>query len=81
MRHKAERHYSVKNLYGNFFTDTMFADVKYIYIDIESQIYSYKCGLSSSHTTSRVNGEQVGLSLIDFISDFKAHAISHLMDC
>ena len=69
-RYKADRHYDVKQLRGKFATDTIYFKTKSLNGNFASQIYSHKCGFSACYHMKKANGESVGGSLRDFVSDY-----------
>ena len=75
-RYRADRMYDVKRLSGKFATDTLYGKVQSLRGHKASQVYSHKCGFKAVYHMSRVNNEQVGRSLNDFIFDYGAP--SHL---
>ena len=71
-RYRADRMYDVKRLEGKFSTDTLYGKVQSLRGYKASQIYSHKCGFKVAYHLSRVNNNQVGQSLNDFIFDYGA---------
>ena len=69
--------FDVKRLSGKFSTDTLFGKVQSLRGYKASQIYSHKCGFKASYHVTKVNDDQVGQSLNDFIFKYGAQ-ISHL---
>ena len=71
-RYRADRMYDVRRLEGKFSTDTLYGKVQSLRGYKASQIYSHKCGFKVAYHLSRVNNNQVGQSLSDFIFDYGA---------
>ena len=71
-RYRTDRMYDVKRLNGKFATDTLYGNVISLRGNKASQIYSNKCGFKADYHISKVNNEQVGQSLNDFIFEFGA---------
>ena len=69
-RYRADRMYNLPRLNANFATDTLYADKKSIRSNIESQIYSHKCGFNAAYHMRRANNDNVGNSLNDCINDY-----------
>ena len=59
-----------------FLTDTLYGKVISPHGNKASQFYSHKCGFKTAYHIGKVNNEQVGQSLNDFIFEFGAP--SHL---
>ena len=64
--------YDVKVLNGKFSTDTLYGSVISLRGNKASQTYSHKCGFKTAYHISKVNNEQVGQSLNDFIFEYGA---------
>lgn len=75
-RYRADRMYDVKRLSGKFATDTLYGKVQSLRGYKATQIYSHKCGFKAAYHVTKVNNDQVGQSLNDFI--FEYGAPSHL---
>ena len=71
-RYCADRQFGVKRLKGKFSTDTIWAKSKTLRGNVASQIYSHKCGFNTAYHLESANGENVGYSLSDFVSDYGA---------
>ena len=71
-RYRADRMYDAKRLNGKFSIDTLYENVISLRCNKASQIYSHKCGFKTANHISKVNNEQVGQSLNDFISEYGA---------
>ena len=68
-RYKVDRMFNTKQLAGKFATDTLWATTKSIKGNVCAQIYSHKCRFFAPYLMTRANGENVGTSLGNFISD------------
>jgi hypothetical protein len=73
-RYRADRVFGVKRLAGKFATDTAYGKLKSLRGNVGSQIYSHKCGFKASYPMLKVDGNTVGDTLTQFISDFGAPA-------
>jgi hypothetical protein len=62
--------FAVKRLQGKFATDTAYGKVKSLRGNIGSQVYSHKCGFKACYPLQRVDGNAVGDTLTQFISDY-----------
>jgi Reverse transcriptase (RNA-dependent DNA polymerase) len=71
-RYRADRMFSVKRLNGKFATDTAYGKVKSLRGNVGSQVFSHKCGFKVCYPLQKVNGNSVGDSLTQFISDYGA---------
>ena len=71
-RYKADRMLSVKRLAGSFATDTLYSKIKSLHQNIASQIYSHKCGFNVTYHLKKVDGENVGFTLSDFVHEYGA---------
>ena len=71
-RYKTDRFYFTKRLMGKFATDTVFFKTKTLHQHIGSQIFTHKCGFKAAYHLSRINGEQVGEALADFVHEYGA---------
>jgi len=71
-RYRADRMFDVKRLSGKFATDTLYGKVQSLRGYKASQIYSHKCGFKASYHVTKVNDDQVGRSLNDFIFEYGA---------
>jgi hypothetical protein len=69
-RYRADRMFSVKRLNGKFATDTAYGKVRSLRGNIGSQLYTHKCGFKASYPLQKINGDSVGDTLTQFISDF-----------
>jgi hypothetical protein len=69
-RHRADRMFSVKRLNGKFATDTAYGKVKSLRGNIGSQLYSHKCGFKACYPLQKIDGNSVGDTLTQFISDY-----------
>lgn len=69
-RYRADRMYLANRLNGKFATDLAYFKVKSLHQNIAAQIYSHKCGFMSPHPIPRVDGENIGNTLSEFISDY-----------
>ena len=69
-RYRADRILQEKRLAGKFATDTLYYKLKSVHQNVAAQVYSHKCGFTKAYQLTRVNGECVGDSLGDFVSDF-----------
>ena len=71
-RYKTDRFYHTKRLMGKFSTDTVYFKVKTLHQYVGSQVFTHKCGFNAPYHLSRVNGDQVGESLADFVHEYGA---------
>jgi hypothetical protein len=69
-RYRADRMFAVKRLQGKFATDTAYGKIKSLRGYIGSQLYSHKCGFKACYPLHNVDGNGVGDSLTQFISDY-----------
>ena len=69
-RYRADRMFSVKRLNGKFATDTAYGKVKSLRGNIGSQLYSHKCGFKACYPLQKIDGNSVGDTLTQFISDY-----------
>ena len=69
-RYRADRVFGVKRLIGKFSTDTVYGKVRSLRGNVGSQLYYHKCGFKVSYPIQKVNGDHVGDTLTQFISDF-----------
>ena len=69
-RYRADRFYEMKKLDGKFATDTIWADIKSLNQHKYSQIYTHKCGFAISYPLDSMTGDNIGLSLQDFVHDY-----------
>ena len=69
-RYRADRMFSVKRLNGKFATDTAYGKVKSLRGNVASQLFSHKCGFKVCYPLQKVDGNNVGDALTQFISDF-----------
>lgn len=69
-RYYGDRRFEVRRLKGKFATDTLYGPVKSLNQYIGSQIYSHKCGLAVPYHMQRINGENIGTSLSNFIHEY-----------
>ena len=69
-RYRADRVFSVKRLNGKFATDTAYGKVRSLRSNIGAQLYSHKCGFKVAYPLQKVDGNGVGDTLTQFISDF-----------
>jgi len=73
-RYRADRMYAVQRLEGKFSTNTLYGICKSLQGYVASQIYSNKCGFMVPYHMNRINGENVGTSLGNFIHEYGAPA-------
>jgi hypothetical protein len=71
-RYRADRVFGVKRLNGKFATDTAYGKVRSLRGNIGSQLYFHKCGFKASYPIQKINGDHVGDTLTQFISDYGA---------
>ena len=71
-RYRADRRYEVKRLNSKFATDALYADVRSIGGNCFAQLYSHKCGFASVYPMRKLDGNNVGNSLKDFIHEYGA---------
>ena len=69
-RYRADRFYEIKKLDGKIATDTIWADIKSLNQHKYSQIYTHKCGFAISSPLDSMTGDNIGLSLQDFVYDY-----------
>lgn len=62
--------FEVKRLSGKFATDTAYGKLKSLRGNVGCQVYSHKCGFKVASPMMKVDGNHVGDSLTQFISDF-----------
>lgn len=79
-RYPAGRMFVTKRLQGKFATDTAYGKVKSLRGYIGSQIYSHKCGFKACYPLHKVDGNGVGDSLTQFISDYGYQSGLHMME-
>eukprot|EP00978_Attheya_sp_CCMP212_P026107 scaffold85161_cov59-Attheya_sp.AAC.2 len=71
-RYRADRRFEVKRLNTKFTTDTAYAKVKSIRGNIGSQVYTHKSGFQKPYHVQKADGDTIGYTLSEFISDFGA---------
>ena len=71
-RYRADRQFGVKQLRGKFATDTIWAKTKTLRGNVAGQVYSHKCGFNAVYHLRSANGDSIGYSLSDFVSDYGA---------
>jgi len=71
-RYKADRSFAIKRLEGRYASDTFFAKTKSLTQNTCAQIFSHQCGFKAVYPMVRLNGENVGKALRDFIDEFGA---------
>ena len=71
-RYRADRMFGIKRLYGKFATDTVYGKVRSLRSNVGSQIYSHKCGFKVVYPVQKVDVNNVGDTLTQFVSDFGA---------
>ena len=71
-RYQADRAFEVKRLRGKFATDTAYGKVRSLRSNVGCQLYSHKCGFKVAYPIQKVDGDHVGDTLPQFISDFGA---------
>ena len=71
-RYKADRFFQTKRLNGKFATDTLYGPKKSLNANIGTQLYTHKCGFNAPYHLSKVDGQQVGFTLNDFIFEYGA---------
>jgi hypothetical protein len=71
-RYRADKRFMVKRLQGKFATDTLYPKVKSLRSNMATQLYMHKCGFVKPYHLKRVDGENVGDTLADFIHEFGA---------
>ena len=71
-RYRADRAFGVKRLNGKFATDTAYGKIRSLRGNIGSQLYSHKCGFKASYPIQKVDGDHVGDTLTQFVSDYGA---------
>jgi hypothetical protein len=69
-RCRADRVFAVKRLKGKFATDTAYGKLRSLRSNIGCQLYSHKCGFKVAYPIQKVDGDHVGDTLTQFISDF-----------
>ena len=71
-RYRADRVFGVKRLSGKFSTDTAYGKMRSLRGNIGCQLYSHKCGFKVSYPIPKIDGDSVGNTLTQFISDYGA---------
>ena len=71
-RYSTDRQHTVKRLNRKSATDKIWAKSMLLQGNLESQMYSHKCGFNVSYPIPRANSEHVGYSLNYFVSDYGA---------
>eukprot|EP00978_Attheya_sp_CCMP212_P014774 scaffold37804_cov62-Attheya_sp.AAC.8 len=71
-RYRAVRRFEVKRVNTKFATDTAYAKVKSIRGNIGSQVYTHKSGFQKPYNVQKADGDTIGYTLSEFISDFGA---------
>ncbi|KAI2513325.1 Reverse transcriptase (RNA-dependent DNA polymerase) [Fragilaria crotonensis] len=79
-RNRADRVFKVKRLSGKFATDTAYGKLKSLRGNVGCQVYSHKCGFKVAYPMMKVDGNHVGDSLTQFISDFGVPAAQLTFD-
>ena len=69
-RYRSDRMFDVKRLNGKFATDTVYLKKKSTVSKMASQVFSHKCGFSSVKNFTKVDGEQVGHALANFVYEY-----------
>ena len=69
-RYRADRMFSVRRLNGKFATDTAYGKVKSLRGNVGSQLFSHKCGFKACYPLQKIDGNNVGDALTQFISDY-----------
>jgi hypothetical protein len=64
--------FSVKRLSGKFATDMAYGKLRSLRGNVGSQLYSHKCGFKVSYPIQKIDGDNVGDTLTQFISDYGA---------
>ena len=60
----------MKRLRGKFATDTAYGKLRSLRSNVGCQLYSHKCGFKVAYPIQKVDGDHVGDTLLQFISDF-----------
>ena len=68
--YRSDRKFGVRRMNRNFATDTFWAKSKTLRRNVANQIYSHKCVFNAVYHLEIANGENVGYSLIKFVSDY-----------
>jgi hypothetical protein len=69
-RYRADRIFGIKRLNGKFATDTAYGKIRSLRNNVGSQLYSHKCGFKAAYPIQKVDGNKVGDTLTQFVSDF-----------
>ena len=69
-RYRADRVFGVKRLNGKFATDTAYGKLRSLRSNIGCQVYSHKCGFKAAYPIQKIDGNHVGDTLTQFISDY-----------
>ena len=69
-RYRADRQYNLKQLDGDFSTDSLYAEVKSLLGNKYAQIYSMRNGFSAIYPIEDLSGDTIGYTLKDFSHDF-----------
>jgi hypothetical protein len=71
-RYRADRIFEIKRLNGKFATDTAYGKLRSLRSNVGSQLYSRKRGFKAAYPIQNVDGNHVGDTLTQFVSDFGA---------
>lgn len=71
-RYQADRVFNVKCLAGKFAMDTAYGTLKSLRENVGSQVYSHKCRFKTAYPMMKVDGNQVGDNLTQFIGNYGA---------
>ena len=69
-RYRADCMSAIKRLNGKFATDTAYGKVKSLRGNVGSQLFSHKCGFKVCYPLQKIDGNNVGDALTQFISDY-----------
>ena len=64
--------YNIKQLRGQFATDTFFSDMKSIHGNACCQVFLHKVGFQACYPKLNAKGESLGEALDDFVHNFGA---------
>jgi hypothetical protein len=64
--------FGIKRLNGKFATDTAYGKVRSLRSNVGSQTYSHECGFKVAYPVQKVDGNNVGDTLTQFVSDVGA---------
>ena len=69
-RYRADKMFNTKRLESKFSTDTMYPELKSLNQNTCAQVYSTKFGFNACYPMPNAQGDTIGNTLKDFVSDF-----------